>query len=90
MSLGTPVVSTRKGAEGLDVESGKQLLIADTPQEFAAQVVRLLREPGLRDYIARNASQLVREKYEWVQIGEQFCKVVEDLLPASLVVQGAG
>ena len=89
MSLGTPVVSTRKGAEGLDVESGKHLLIADAPQEFAAQVVRLLREPELRDYLARNAVQLVREKYEWAQIGEQFCKVVENLVPAPGMARNA-
>jgi hypothetical protein len=53
-------------------------------------VVRLLREPGLRDYLTSNAVQLVREKYEWAQIGDQFCKVVEGLVPAPGVAQNAG
>ena len=37
-----PVVSTSLGAEGLDVEDGVHLLIADDPEQFAAAVVRLL------------------------------------------------
>jgi len=69
------------------VESGRHLLIADSPQEFAAQVVRLLREPELRDTLVRNAYQLVREKYEWAHIGEQFCGVIEKLASARSAAQ---
>jgi glycosyltransferase involved in cell wall biosynthesis len=80
MALGTPVVSTSKGAEGLNVQDGVHLLIADTPQEFAAQVVRLLRHPELRDALAGKAVELVREQYDWTRIGEQFCQVAENLV----------
>jgi glycosyltransferase involved in cell wall biosynthesis len=79
MALGTPIVSTSKGAEGLDVEAGKHLLIADTPGEFAAQTVRVLREPLLRQALAKNAAQLVRDRYDWVKIGRHFCDLVENV-----------
>ena len=36
MALGTPVVATSKGAEGLDVIDGEHLLLADDPETFAA------------------------------------------------------
>jgi polysaccharide biosynthesis protein PslH len=65
MALGTPVVSTTKGAEGLDVEHGKHLLIADTPQTFAEAVLTLLSDPDLRFHLAANAYQLVSNKYDW-------------------------
>jgi glycosyltransferase involved in cell wall biosynthesis len=80
MSLGTPVVSTAKGAEGLDVENSTHLLIAETPGEFAEQVLRLMNSAELRENLRRNAARLVAEKYEWSQIGADFCTAVEQLV----------
>ena len=77
MALGTPVVSTPKGAEGLDVVADEHLLIGKTPAEFAAQTLRLLRDPTLRERLARNARCLVEEKYTWADIGRRFRHVVE-------------
>lgn len=47
-AMGRAVVSTSIGAEGLGVIHDKQLLIADTPAQFAESVVRLLTDPALR------------------------------------------
>jgi glycosyltransferase involved in cell wall biosynthesis len=80
MSLGAPVISTAKGAEGLEVENGVHLLIAETPAEFAGHVVRLLRSPSLRQELAGNAARLVAEKYEWSGIGAGFRQAVERLV----------
>lgn len=76
MALGTPVVATSKGAEGLDVQNEKHLLLADTPEEFAAAVVRLLREPGLRDSLSGQARRLVAERYNWSVISPRFMDLV--------------
>ncbi|MBI5302404.1 MAG: glycosyltransferase [Chloroflexi bacterium] len=72
MALGTPVVTTAKGAEGLDVMHGENILIADTPAEFAAQTLALLRDANLRARLARNARQLVETHYSWERCGKQF------------------
>ncbi len=77
MALGTPVVSTSKGAEGLEVRSGEHLLIADRPDEFAEQTVRLLRSPRLREKLAAEAYALVRERYDWSSIRSGFRQLVE-------------
>ena len=50
-----PVVSTAKGCEGLNVEHGRQLLIANSPQEFALACAELLQNPPLREQIASDA-----------------------------------
>ena len=42
MSIGTPVVSTAIGAEGLDVVSGKNIIMADRPHDFAKAIIYLL------------------------------------------------
>jgi len=72
MALGTPVVATTKGAEGLEVTPGEHLLIADEPEDFAVAVLRLLSDEGLRARLAENGRRLVREKYDWEAIGEKF------------------
>lgn len=77
MALGTPVISTSKGAEGLEVQSGKHILIADTPASFAEQTIRLLESAELRERLALNARKLVEEKYDWSKIGGEFRGNVE-------------
>jgi glycosyltransferase involved in cell wall biosynthesis len=77
MALGTPVVATSKGAEGLEVNHGVHILIADTPESFAEMVVRLLRDKELRRHLADNAYQLMREKYDWAVVMPRFLNLVE-------------
>lgn len=72
MALGVPVVSTRKGAEGIKVTHGKDILLADTPTEFAAYVVQVLESRALRDELAGNARALVRSCYDAQYAGDQF------------------
>lgn len=77
MALGTPVVSTSKGAEGLEVSDGQHLLIGDTSQEFADQVLRLIRDQALRQAIVDRARRFVKEKYDWAVIMPRFESLVE-------------
>jgi glycosyltransferase involved in cell wall biosynthesis len=65
MGKGKAIVSTRIGAEGIDVIHEKHLLLADTPDEFAAQVVRLLGDPELGSRLGREARRLAEERYGW-------------------------
>ncbi len=68
MALGTPVVATSVAAEGLDVTHGVDILLADTPEEFAAHVVALLTDTELRQKIATSARRLVETRYDWEPI----------------------
>ena len=82
MALGTPVVSTAKGAEGLEVTHDHDILIANKPAEFADQVIRLLRDAALRHHLAMNARHLVEQRYDWQQIGRSFVGLVEAAVEA--------
>jgi glycosyltransferase involved in cell wall biosynthesis len=75
MALGTPVVATSKGAEGLDVTHDTHLLIADAPCLFAEHVLRLLRDADLRNRLAQNARELVAQRYSWGAIGPRFAQL---------------
>jgi polysaccharide biosynthesis protein PslH len=77
MALGTPVVSTNKGAEGLQAQNGEHLLIADDPQSFAGHVIDLLLNKNRRDYLSSNALQLIKDRYDWQTIMPQFLHLID-------------
>ena len=80
---GIPVVSSTLGAEGLDVEDGTHLLIADEPGAFAAACHRVLTDPDLRTRLTAAAHALYEARYRWQPIRTQ----IEDL--ARTVAAGA-
>lgn len=62
MALGTPVVTTKIGAEGLDAE---KMLVADTPEAIAQATQTLLDDRRLRREKARSARKYVEENFGW-------------------------
>jgi polysaccharide biosynthesis protein PslH len=76
LALNTAVVSTTKGAQGLDLCHGEHLLIADTPGEFAQAVLRLLQDEGLRQQLAKQGRELVQRKYNWERVLPKFYHIV--------------
>jgi len=80
MALGTPVVSTSKGAEGLEVTHGEDILIADTPAEFVDAVLRLLDDRALRVRLATNGRRLVESRYGWEVIGEKLDQLLHRVI----------
>ncbi len=63
MSMQRPVVSTPLGAEGLEYEADRDLLIASNATLFAEQTLRLLSEPELRTMLATHGRSLVQQHY---------------------------
>ncbi len=68
---GRPVVSTAAGAEGLPLERGRHIVIADSPAEFAGQVVGLLEDPGGKEAVAVSGWQFVTEHCGWKNVAQQ-------------------
>jgi sugar transferase (PEP-CTERM/EpsH1 system associated) len=65
MAMGRPVVSTRLGAEGLEITHGVNILLADTPEEFAKHIFALLADPQLGRRLGSAGRNLVETKYDW-------------------------
>jgi O-antigen biosynthesis protein len=61
MSIGLPVVTTSVGAQGLNAISGKHLLIADEPLEFAEAVISLLESSSYRTEMGLAGQQLTAD-----------------------------
>jgi polysaccharide biosynthesis protein PslH len=65
MAMSTPIVSTGIGAEGLDVEHGKHLLLADDSDGLARETVRLLKDHALGQRLGAEARQVAERSYGW-------------------------
>ncbi len=65
MAMNIPVVSTHAAIQGIDAVDGKDILLADRPEEFADAVISLFRQRTLRERLSANALELITDKYDW-------------------------
>jgi glycosyltransferase involved in cell wall biosynthesis len=80
MSMGLPVVSTSIGVQGIHVESGRHLCIADEPAEFAANVIELLHDRPRAARMGVEGRQQVVAHYSWEGIVHQIEDRLSELL----------
>ena len=76
MAASVPCVSTRIGAEGLEIEDGGNIAIADDAVPFADRCVALLDDGAARERMARRALAIVAERYSWDSVTAQFEKLL--------------
>jgi glycosyltransferase involved in cell wall biosynthesis len=86
LARGIPVVSTSIGAEGIDVTAGEHLLVADEPADFAAAVVRLLRDRAFADQLATHGRRHALARYDWRAV----CPAIEPVYRQALAAVGRG
>lgn len=79
LGQGMPVVSTTLGCEGIAVENGVHLLVADSAQDFAASVIRLLEDRQLAQELGRRGRQLIEAKYDY----RIACRALEEAYSAA-------
>jgi glycosyltransferase involved in cell wall biosynthesis len=78
MAAQSPLVSTSIGAEGLRVSPERDILLADTPAEFAGQTLRLLNDAALRESIGRAGQELVSHNYSWDKAAQDIDAALEE------------
>lgn len=78
-AAGVPVVSTSKGAEGIEGADGVHLIIRDDTEELVDSIVKLAEEHNFGDSLRIKARQLVAQKYSWPAIGPKVLSAIEAL-----------
>jgi polysaccharide biosynthesis protein PslH len=77
-ACGKAIVSTSLGAEGLPLQDGEAIVIADDPHAFAAAAVALLRDRDRRARLGTMA-RAAALRFDWATIGDSFRRIVEDV-----------
>jgi glycosyltransferase involved in cell wall biosynthesis len=65
MAMGKAIVSTSLGAEGIDVEDGREAFLADSPELFGRRIVDLLQDASLCDAVGAAARRRAERQYNW-------------------------
>jgi glycosyltransferase involved in cell wall biosynthesis len=65
MALGVPSVTTSIGLEGLEAVAGTDLLVADSPADFARRVIDLLEDAELASALSESGRKFVAGKHAW-------------------------
>lgn len=71
MSIGKTVITTTVGAQGIDYTDGENILIADTPEQFARQIKRCLDDDAFCSRVGEAAAQLVADQYDRKKLAEE-------------------
>ena len=85
LAQGMPIVTTTIGCEGIDVEHGVHLLVADTPEQFAEQTIRVLSSPDLAESLSQNSRSLIKRRYDYLTA----CKPIDELYQQILANRSA-
>ena len=80
LAMEKAVVSTAIGCEGLNLQPGEHLLVADEPRQFADESVRLIKDRALRRRLGENGRAFVREKYDWDVVVDGLDRVYKGLI----------
>lgn len=82
MAMGKATVSTAVGAEGLDVQHARDILLEDSPAGFADAIVKFLQHPDVRRRFEAAAAATAR-KYDWSVITQRFVEVLQETIHAA-------
>ncbi len=80
MGMARAVVSTTIGAEGLPVKDGEEIILADEPDRFADEVVRLIGDDAARERLEQSARKAVVERFGWDRATDALVQIMERAL----------
>lgn len=79
MASETPIVASEIAVEGLGVEDGVHVLTSNTAAGIASSVVKLLKNSGLRERLAKHGRKFVHDHYDWKHISEKLDMIYQEL-----------
>lgn len=88
LAVGTPVVSTTIGAQGLDLEHNTNVLLADDAAAFAAEIARACQDSGLRQRLETAGIATARARFGWPAIGARLARRYASLISTSPSLTG--
>lgn len=80
LAMGKPIVSTTIGCEGIKIVDGQDLLLADTPKDFAAAIGRVFDDAALRESLARKGRAVAERVYSWDSLAGKLLGLYERIV----------
>ncbi len=77
LAMGKPIVAHPIACEGIEVINNKNVLFAETPEEYVGRISELIEKPLLRAKISEENRKLIHDKYSYRVIGEELLRLLE-------------
>jgi glycosyltransferase involved in cell wall biosynthesis len=84
MAAGIPVVSTTLGAEGLEVDPGRDLLTADTPAAMVEAIASLRDQPAQWRRLSDAGRAVAARTYDWRIVGDRLFSIHQNAMQSVL------
>lgn len=79
MATGTPVITNSKVLASLSVTPGKELLVADSADEFAQSALKLIEDPILQRNVGQAGLEYVRQHHTWKESARKMVEIYQSL-----------
>jgi glycosyltransferase involved in cell wall biosynthesis len=76
LAMGKPIVANEIACEGIDVTEGKNVLFAETPDEYVNKIKILIESPSLRTALSEEGIKLIQSKYSYDVVGQELLKLL--------------
>ncbi|MEJ2063949.1 MAG: glycosyltransferase family 4 protein [Reinekea sp.] len=80
LAMGIPLIANPVACEGIDVENGKHVIFAETPEEYLTAISRLNEDSRLCEEMSRAGIKLIEQQYSYKHIGNKIQKAMEELV----------
>lgn len=84
MSIGKTVITTTVGAQGIEYTDGKELIIADTPEQFVSAIKHCVDDPDYCRQVGRNAKELIASRYSNSSLSQRLVDFYNKIAKRSL------
>ena len=84
LALERPLVSTTIGAEGLGLEHGRHVMLADDAASFAHAVLELTDDPDRAQRLARGGAEAVRARFPWPRLAQELVEIWREVARSGL------
>ena len=78
MAMGVPVVTTRLAAGGVDADADQHLLVADTPAETVAAILRIVNDPAERARLSHAGRARMLSHHAWPRSMQRLDRLIAD------------
>jgi glycosyltransferase involved in cell wall biosynthesis len=76
MALGIPCITTTLANNAIRAKENEEILVANSPEEFAQHVLELIENESLYNRLAINASEFVKKNYSWEDSTFKLSKII--------------
>jgi len=80
MAMGVPVVTSRIAAGGVDAVAQEHFLVAETPEEYSAAVLRIIDDPAERSRLAQAARDRILRHHAWSHSMQRLDRLIDRCL----------